>query len=150
MTHPTAGRALRRGLHGAQHVSAAPRLGESDRDAALSGGDQRQKFVLLRLRAIDADRLSARERSQTPGPQQAAEGSRELPREQHLNDDVAALAAIFLIDPDAVKAGRRQLVPELERIVLFAPFQFPRPALGRFCIDPAADRIAEGQLFLGQ
>ena len=91
--HPAAVRLPRRRAHGAEQVGAAARLGEADRVAELAARRRRQEFLLLLVGAVEADALRAGERRDPPDPGEPAERAGELPRQEHLHDDVAALAA---------------------------------------------------------
>jgi hypothetical protein len=104
--------------------------------------------LLLLLAAVDADRLAAGEGGQAPDPGEAAERARELAAENHLGDDVAALAAVFLGDADAVEARLGELVPQREGILVLVALELARPALGHLGVDPAPHRVAKGAMFL--
>src|SRR5208283_3786832 len=85
------------GLQRAQNVGAAAGLGKADRGAQLAFADLEQEALLLRLGAIDADRLAAGEGGQPPAPAQTAKGAGGLAGENHLGVDLAALAAVLLV-----------------------------------------------------
>src|SRR5262249_2915617 len=116
--HPAAVGAGRAGRHRAEHVRAAARFGAPDRVADLAARRRRQEALLLLVAAVEADALATGERGDPPDPGEAAEGSRQLAREDALDDDVAALAAVLLRDPDAVIAGGGQLLPQVERVLV--------------------------------
>ena len=94
--------------------------------------------------------FAARERRDPPDPGEPAERARELPRQQHLHDDVAALAAVLLGDPDPVVAGRGQLLPQVERVLVLAPLGLAGPVLRALPVDPGAGLAAKQLELLGQ
>ena len=81
---------------------------------------------------------------------EAAEAPRELAREDHLDEDVPALAAVRLVDADAVEARPRELVEELERPLRLVPLELARPALGRLAVDPRAGLLLEEREVLAE
>ena len=118
--HPAALVALGERAHAAEQVGAAARLGEADREARLALDDRGRKRSFCSSRAVEPDRLRAGERGQPPDPGQPGERAREPAGEQHLHEDVAALAAVLLGDRDPVEAGLGELVPQLERILVLS------------------------------
>ena len=110
---PAAGAVVARGerAHRPEHIGAAPGLGEADRETRLAFGDRRQEPLLLLIAAVQTNRLGAGERGQPPHPGQPGQRSGQTARQQHLHEDVAALAAVLLRHRDAVEAGRRSTCP---------------------------------------
>ncbi len=113
-----------------EDIGTASGLGEGNGGTEFAGSDLRQKFLLLRVRSVHADRLGACEGGDAPDPRQTGERASERAPEDHLHDHIAALAAVALIDADAVKARLGEFIPERERILVFVPFQLAGPALG--------------------
>ena len=99
--------------------------------------------------AVKTDRLGPRERGDAPDPRETAKRTRQFAREQHLHDHVATLPVEFFRNANAMKSGFGELVPQGEGIIVLVLLQVARPFLGHLIIDPAANHIPEGTVFLG-
>src|SRR6185437_8571355 len=124
------------------------RLGEPDGPLLPPRRDGGQVSALLLLGAVDAHRLAAGERGNPPHPGQAGQRAGQLPGQNHLGHDVAALAAVLLSDADGVEAGVGELAEQLVRERVLVLLQVPRPRLGQLPVDEVADALAEELLLL--
>ena len=139
----------RSGLHGTHQVGAARGLGHRDRHADVTGrqlGDQLLADVLL---GEGVDGLGA-ERGDTEDPGEPGEGAGQLAGQDHLREHVTPGPAEFFGEADGVEAGRRHLVPQLERVLELLHLDVAGGVLGALLVDPGAHRLGEEFLFLAE
>jgi hypothetical protein len=133
-----------------EEVRAATGLGHRDGELELAPCDPRKEFLLLLVGAEQAHGLAAGEGRQSPHPGQPGQRSGELSGHDHLRDDVAALPAVFLRDPDTVQPGLAEVVPELERVLVLAGLELQRAFLGVVALHPVPDTGTEQLLLFGE
>src|SRR5581483_1020019 len=101
----------------AEHVGAAARLGDRQREAQAAAAQLGQEAPLLLLGAERADRLAAEADGGEVRPDGGGERRQHLERETHV-DRVAAHAAVRRVGGDAEQAGVGDLAPH--RLVVAA------------------------------